>query len=45
MSVGVTNWLLLDLEAGDYFAICYVPDPTTGAPHFALGMMMPFTVA
>jgi hypothetical protein len=45
MSAGETNWLLLDLAAGDYFAICYVPDPETGAPHFALGMMMPFTVA
>jgi len=45
MSAGVTNWLLLDLEAGDYFAICFVPDSNTGAPHFALGMIMPFTVA
>lgn len=45
MSPGFTNWAVLDLEAGDYFAICFVPDPASGAPHFALGMLMPFTVA
>lgn len=45
MNAGETNYLLLDLAAGDYFAICFVPDPATGAPHFALGMLMPFTVA
>ncbi len=45
MHPGYTNWAVLDLEAGDYFAICFVPDPATGAPHFALGMIMPFTVA
>lgn len=44
MSPGETNWALLDLTAGDYFAICFVPDVKTGAPHFALGMIMPFTV-
>jgi hypothetical protein len=45
MSAGQTNYALLDLVAGDYFAICFVPDQKTGAPHFALGMIMPFTVA
>jgi hypothetical protein len=44
MSPGQTNWLVLDLEAGEHFAICFLPDPATGAPHFALGMLMPFTV-
>jgi hypothetical protein len=44
-SPGQTNWLVLDLVAGEYFAICFVPDPGTGAPHFALGMLMPFTVS
>lgn len=38
-------WLVVDLEAGDYIAICFVPDSASGAPHFALGMIMPFTVA
>ena len=45
MNPGVTNYLELDLSAGEYFAICFVPDFATGAPHFALGMIMPFTVA
>lgn len=44
MSPGETNWLPLDLTAADYFAICFVPDTKTGAPHFMLGMIMPFTV-
>lgn len=43
-SPGQTNYLVLDLVAGEYFAICFVPDIETGAPHFALGMLMPFTV-
>jgi hypothetical protein len=45
MGAGETNWLMVDLEAGDYFAICFIPDIETGAPHFALGMVMPFTVS
>ncbi len=45
MSSGQTTWSVLDLEAGEHFAICFIPDPATGAPHFALGMLMPFTVA
>jgi uncharacterized cupredoxin-like copper-binding protein len=45
MGAAVTNWLLADLEAGDYFAICFIPDSETGAPHFALGMVMPCTVS
>jgi hypothetical protein len=44
MSPGQTNWLVLDLEAGEHFAICFLPDPATGAPPFALGMIMPFSV-
>ena len=44
MSPGQTNWAVLDLEAGEHFAVCFVPDPATGAPHFALGMLMPLTV-
>ena len=45
MSPGFTNYAELDLEAGEHVALCFVPDPETGAPHFALGMVMPFTVA
>lgn len=45
MSPGFTNFLPLDLIAGEYVAICFVPDAETGAPHAALGMVMPFVVA
>lgn len=45
MNPGGTNYLPLDLVAGEYLAICFVPDTETGAPHAALGMVMPFVVA
>lgn len=45
MNPGVTNYLEVELDSGDYFAICFIPDFETGAPHFALGMIKPFTVA
>jgi hypothetical protein len=45
VSPGYTNYALLDLKAGNYFAICFVPDVATGAPHFSLGMIMGFTVS
>jgi hypothetical protein len=44
-SPGAGGWIVLDLDAGDYFAICFVPDIDSGAPHFALGMISPFSVA
>ncbi len=45
MSPGETNYAVLDLAAGDYIAICFVPDAETGAPHFALGMIAGLTVS
>ncbi len=45
MSPGYTNYPVLDLETGDYFAICFVPDAKTGEPHFMMGMIAPFSVA
>lgn len=46
MSPGVTNWAVLDLEPGDYFANCFVLSPDHDlAPHFTFGMIQPFTVA
>lgn len=42
---GASGWMIADLEAGDYFAICFVPDPASGAPHFALGMIQQLTVS
>lgn len=44
MNPGFTNFLELDLTPGGYVAICFVPDTETGAPHAALGMVMPFSV-
>lgn len=45
MSPGYTNYAVLDLEAGDYFAICFVPDAKTGEPHFMMGMIAPFSAS
>ncbi|TAN10899.1 MAG: hypothetical protein EPN34_08955 [Burkholderiaceae bacterium] len=45
MNSGAVNWVVFDLQPADYFAICFVPDPKTGAPHFDLGMIRPFRVA
>lgn len=45
VSPGHGGWMLLDLEAGNYAAVCFVPDPATGKPHFLLGMAMGFTAS
>ncbi len=34
----------LDVPPGTYYLMCFVSDPATGAPHFALGMMKRFEV-
>lgn len=39
------GWLKLNLQPGNYVALCFVPDPTSGKAHAELGMVMPFTVA
>lgn len=44
MSQGAVNYLEMDLEAGDYVAICFIPDIETGMPHFLMGMIAGFTV-
>ena len=44
MSPEGMNYAVLDLQAGDYIAVCFVPDAETGAPHFAMGMIAGFTV-
>ena len=35
----------LDLTSGNYVMMCFLPDTKTGAPHFTLGMIQPFTVS
>ncbi len=37
-------WLKLNLPPGTYGTLCFVTDPTTGKPHFMLGMLTQFTV-
>lgn len=41
---GEAGWVTLDLQPGNYVAICHVPDPATGHAHMEMGMVMPFTV-
>jgi hypothetical protein len=41
---GTSGWITLELTPGDYVAICFIPEPASGQPHFALGMIKSFTV-
>jgi hypothetical protein len=36
--------MTIDLQPGEYVAICNIPDPSSGIPHSQLGMIQPFTV-
>lgn len=38
------GYTTLNLAAGTYALLCFVPDPDSGAPHFTLGMVDSFTV-
>jgi hypothetical protein len=44
LATGMRGWAVLDLAPGNYLAICAVPDPASGQPHLALGMIASFTV-
>jgi hypothetical protein len=44
LTKGRDAYLELDLEAGNYVAICPVPDPASGKPHSELGMVKEFTI-
>ncbi len=42
---GQSGWTTLDLQAGEYIAVCFVPSPANEfAPHIALGMITSITV-
>jgi hypothetical protein len=43
-SPGTTVWPMLDLPAGRYAALCFVPDPRNGEPHAMEGMVAVFDV-
>jgi hypothetical protein len=45
LAPGTSGWTYVNLQPGNYIAICFVPDPKTGKPHFELGMVTPFTVS
>lgn len=44
LAPGSSAWLKLDLQPGNYAALCFIPDPTTGQPHVMLGMITALTV-
>jgi len=44
LGAGQTGWMDLNLPAGDYVTLCFVPDPATGKAHAEMGMMTPFSV-
>jgi hypothetical protein len=44
LNPGMSGWVKLSLASGHYVALCFVPDRTTGTPHFALGMITSFSV-
>ena len=44
MSPGETVWVTVDLTAGDYAFICFLPDAKDQKPHFIHGMMQPLRV-
>jgi plastocyanin len=41
---GTTAAMEVDVDAGDYAFICFIPDPASGKPHAALGMVGGLTV-
>jgi hypothetical protein len=45
LSRGVEGFMTVDLQAGEYVAICHIPDPGSGVPHSHLGMIRAFTGA
>lgn len=44
ISPGETGQTTVNLTPGTYAFVCNIPDPTTGKPHVALGMLSSFTV-
>ena len=44
VGAGMTATVDLDLDAGNYVFVCFIPDATTGAPHFTQGMIQEFEI-
>jgi uncharacterized cupredoxin-like copper-binding protein len=45
LSTGEVNFLNVDLTAGEYILICFVPDAKDNKSHFLYGMIRQFTVS
>ncbi len=43
-TTGGTGYVQLDLAAGNYVFLCFIPDQATGLPHASLGMVKGITV-
>ena len=41
---GGSGTFRIDFTPGNYAFLCFVEDPNTGAPHFALGMVEEFSI-
>jgi outer membrane protein assembly factor BamE (lipoprotein component of BamABCDE complex) len=44
LGANTTSWVTLNLSKGDYMVLSFLPDPTTGQPDIARGMLRSFTV-
>lgn len=44
MVPGTVEYVPMDLTPGNYVALCFMPDPNTGKPHLAEGMVYQFTI-
>jgi uncharacterized cupredoxin-like copper-binding protein len=44
LDAGKSGWVTVNFTPGTYVLLCFVPDPETGQPHVALGMVDAFTV-
>src|SRR6266487_285641 len=44
LQLGSSAWIKLNLQPGNYAALCFFPDPKTGQPHFMKGMIGSFKV-
>ena len=44
ISMGASEWIATDLDAGTYILVCFVPDIASGMPHANLGMYDVVTV-
>ena len=44
LAQGSSAWLKMNLEPGNYVAVCFVPDTASGKAHAELGMVTPFSI-